>query len=116
MYHIYLPVLLNYATARPLQSTDGHDSMIEWPEALMFGTTEGHTRQQRAHKWLKRDFGGKTAHCLRHAFRDRLRAAEAPLEMVDVLGGWSRVRSVGSGYGHGFGLEHKRRWLESISI
>ena len=25
-------------------------------------------------KWLKRDFGGLTAHCLRHTFRDRLRS------------------------------------------
>lgn len=67
-------------------------------------------------KWLKRDFEGKTAHCLRHAFRDRLRAAEAPLEMIDALGGWSSVGSVGSRYGQGFDLEHKRRWLERIAV
>ena len=30
-------------------------------------------------KWLKKDFNGLTAHCLRHTFRDRLRAVECPL-------------------------------------
>ena len=67
-------------------------------------------------KWLKREFGGKTAHCLRHAFRDRLRAVECPLELIDALGGWSSVGTAGSRYGRGFDLEHKRKWLASIGF
>ena len=34
-------------------------------------------------------------HGLRHSFRDRLRAAEAPSELIDQLGGWS-LQSVDS--------------------
>ena len=39
-------------------------------------------------KWLKRDFEGLTAHCLRHTFRDRLRAVECPIDLIDQIGGW----------------------------
>ena len=67
-------------------------------------------------KWLKRDYSGRTAHCLRHTFRDRLRSVEAPLEPIDQLGGWSSVGGVGSSYGHGYSLDHKREWLGRISV
>jgi integrase len=42
-------------------------------------------------KWLKKDFKGFTAHCLRHTFRDRLRAVECPMDMIDQIGGWVEV-------------------------
>ena len=45
-------------------------------------------------KWTKARWG-MTAHSLRHSFRDRLRAAEVPLEAMDQLGGWSSVSSIG---------------------
>ncbi|MFK7868464.1 MAG: tyrosine-type recombinase/integrase [Roseobacter sp.] len=32
-------------------------------------------------KWLKSEFGGLTAHCLRHTMRDRLRAVECPVDL-----------------------------------
>lgn len=67
-------------------------------------------------KWLKNAFHGLTAHSLRHTFRDRLREVEAPLEMIDQLGGWSSVNSVGASYGNGYSLVHKRAWVEQISI
>ena len=38
---------------------------------------------------------------MRHAFRDRLRAVNAPTDMIDQLGGWSH-QSIGSEYGNGF--------------
>ena len=34
-------------------------------------------------KWLKKDFDVLTAHCLRHTFRDRVRAVECPMDMID---------------------------------
>ena len=44
-----------------------------------------------------------TVHGIRHAFRDRLRAVEAPMDLIDQLGGWS-VKSVGMSYGDGYRL------------
>ena len=67
-------------------------------------------------KWLKQETGGKTAHCLRHAFRDRLRAVECPLELLDALGGWSTVQGAGRRYGAGYSLDQKREWLQKIAI
>ena len=64
-------------------------------------------------KWTKARWG-LTAHSLRHTFRDRLRAAEVPLEAIDQLGGWSSVSSVGSKYGKGYSLEHLREFMGRI--
>ena len=62
-------------------------------------------------KWIK-IIAGKDAviHGLRHSFRDRLRAADAPSELIDQLGGWS-VQSVGQGYGNGYPLKTLHNWM-----
>jgi len=68
-------------------------------------------------KWVK-TIAGKDAviHGLRHSFRDRLRAADAPSELIDQLGGWS-VQSVGQGYGNGYPLKTLHNWMtKSISV
>ena len=67
-------------------------------------------------KWLKDRFGGLTAHSLRHTMRDRLRAVEAPLELIDQVGGWSSIGGVGAKYGHGYQLGQVRAWLEKVSV
>ena len=56
-------------------------------------------------KWIKTVAGpDDVVHGLRHSFRDRLRAAEAPTDMIDQLGGWA-LKSVGQGYGDGYDLK-----------
>jgi integrase len=67
-------------------------------------------------KWLKKDFDGLTAHCLRHTFRDRLRAVECPLELVDQIGGWRYVTTVGASYGKGYGIQNLIDWIRRIEI
>jgi integrase len=66
-------------------------------------------------KWTKRRWN-LTAHSLRHTFRDRLRAAEVPLEAIDQIGGWSSVSNIGSSYGKGYTVEHLRRYMEQVAI
>jgi len=67
-------------------------------------------------KWIKTIAGSEAViHGLRHGFRDRLRAVEAPVDMIDQLGGWS-LRSVGQGYGDGYPLELLCRWMEKIVL
>ena len=66
-------------------------------------------------KWLKKDFG-MTAHSLRHTFRDRLRASGCPLELIDQIGGWSSIGTIGSKYGQGFDLDAVREQLRSINL
>ena len=79
----------------------------EWlfPQYIKAGHCYATHASNAVNKWLKMDFGGLTAHCLRHTFRDRLRAVECPTDMIDQIGGWSSINSVSSSYGHGFNLE-----------
>jgi len=67
-------------------------------------------------KWLKKDFGGLTAHSLRHTFRDRLRAVECPMDMIDQIGGWKSITSIGNSYGRGFTMDQYRQYLDKIMI
>jgi len=66
-------------------------------------------------KWLKKDFG-MTAHSLRHTFRDRLRASGCPLELIDQIGGWSSIGTIGSKYGQGYELDVVRDQLDAVKL
>ena len=67
-------------------------------------------------KWLKKDFGGLTAHSLRHTFRDRLRAVECPMDMIDQIGGWKSITTIGNSYGRGFTMDQYRQYFDKIMI
>jgi integrase len=56
-----------------------------------------------------------TIHGLRHSFRDRLRAVETPVELIDQLGGWS-IKTIGQGYGDGYNLKILSKWMDKIAI
>ncbi len=74
------------------------------------------TASATLNKWIRVQTGvDKPNHCFRHAMRDRLRDVEAPLELADMIGGWSS-KTVGQGYGEGYSLEKKHSWLEKIAI
>ena len=66
-------------------------------------------------KWTKRRWG-MIAHSLRQTIRDRLRAADVPLEAIDQLGGWSSISTIGSRYGQGYPLEHLRKYMDAIAL
>lgn len=79
-------------------------------------TCNSNSASAAINKWIKTIIGTDAViHGLRHGFRDRLRAVEAPTDMIDQLGGWS-VRSIGQGYGEGYPLEIMQRWMEKITI
>ena len=67
-------------------------------------------------KWIKTVGGSNDViHGLRHSFRDRLRAVEAPTDMIDQLGGWA-LKSVGQGYGDGYDLELLVKYLTRLTV
>ena len=66
--------------------------------------------------WLKKQFNGLTAHSLRHTMRDRLRAVMTPLEMIDQIGGWSSINSIGASYGQGYSVDMVREWMEKVKV
>lgn len=67
-------------------------------------------------KWLKEYAGSDaTVHGFRHSLRDRLRHVEAPLDMINELGGWS-VQSIGESYGAGYSLKKLEEWMQKIEM
>ena len=74
------------------------DDALLFPRYYKDGKIKATHASNAVNRWLKRDFGGLTCHCLRHTLRDRLRAVEAPFELIDQIGGWASVGSVGASY------------------
>ncbi len=65
-------------------------------------------------KWIKNVCKTHVViHGLRHAFRDRLRAIQAPADVMDQLGGWS-YKSIGETYGDGYQLNVLNQWMRKI--
>ena len=100
--------LVGYAKLAIEQALTQADDEWLFPQYLKVGHCYATHASNAVNKWLKRDFGGLTAHSLRHTFRDRLRAAEVPTEMIDQLGGWSSVDGVGARHGQGYDLGQLR--------
>ena len=77
--------------------------------------TNANSASAALNKWLKVVTGNKdyVIHGLRHSFRDRLRAVDAPIEMIDRLGGWS-LKSVGQSYGDGYQLEQMHLTMKRL--
>ena len=90
----------------------------EWlfPQYIKSGHCYATHASNAVNKWLKKDFGGLTAHSLRHTFRDRLRAVECPMDMIDQIGGWKSITSIGNSYGRGFTMDQYRQYLDKIMI
>jgi len=108
--------LVGYARLAMLQALSQANEEWLYPRYMKTGKCNANSASASINKWLKRDFDGLTAHCLRHTFRDRLRATEVPLEAIDQLGGWSSLATIGSGYGKGYSIEHLRLYIDLISI
>ena len=86
------------------------------PRYMKTGKCNANSASASINKWLKRDFDGLTAHCLRHTMRDRLRAAECPVDMIDQIGGWRSVATIGVRYGKGYELNKVRKVINKICI
>jgi integrase len=54
-----------------------------------------------------------TLYSLRHSFKDRMRAVEAPLELIKEIMGHANG---GPDYGDGYSLEQKAKWLQRIAL
>lgn len=67
-------------------------------------------------KWLKLQSSNRyVIHGFRHAMRDRLRAVETPLDMIDSIGGWA-ASNIGSKYGNGYTLNHTKQYMQKATV
>jgi integrase len=107
--------LVGYAKEAMLLALQHADDRCLYPRYLKDGTCRATHASNALGKWLKKDFG-LTAHSLRHTFRDRLRASGCPLELIDQIGGWSSIGTIGSKYGKGYDLGAVREQLDAVKI
>ena len=107
--------LVGYAKEAMLLALQHADDHCLYPRYLKDRTCRATHASNALGKWLKNDFG-MTDHSLRHTFRDRLRASGCPLELIDQIGGWSSIGTIGSRYGRGYELGAVRDQLEGIIL
>jgi len=91
-----------------------NDSIYAFPRYMSKDKCNANSASAALNKWLKEQLSKNyVVHGFRHSFRDRLRAVECPLEIIDQLGGWS-LKSIGQGYGEGYELSVLSKWMNKI--
>ena len=108
--------LVGYAKLAIEQTFKQADETYIFPRYIKGGKCYATHASNALNKWLKKDFDGLTAHCLRHTFRDRLRAMECPMDLIDQIGGWKSISSIGNGYGEGYRLEKVEAVMRDVKI
>ena len=97
------------------QAQNGTQSQFLFPRYCSESGCKSNSASAALNKWLSsRVPYGCVVHSFRHSFRDRLRNAEAPTDMIDQLGGWS-LKSIGQTYGNGYNLELMYKYILKIS-
>jgi len=107
--------LVGYAKKAMLLALQHSDDHCLYPRYMKDGSCRATHASNALGRWLKKDFG-LTAHSLRHTFMDRLRASGCPLELIDQIGGWSSIATIGSKYGQGYDLDAVRDQLYAVKL
>ncbi len=108
--------LVGYAKLALEQAFKQADDTYLFPRYIKDGKCYATHASNALNKWLKKNFDGLTAHCLRHTFRDRLRAVECPMDLIDQIGGWKSVTSIGNRYGEGHGAKMVDLWYSKLML
>ena len=108
--------LVGHAKLAMEQALKQADDTYLLPRYIRDGKCYATHASNALNKWLKKDFDRLAAHCLRHTFRDRLRPVECPMDLIDQIGGWKSVSSIGNGYGEGYRMEKIHVFLTEIKI
>ena len=93
--------LVGYARLAIEDALKQSDEEYLFPRYIKGGKCKADQASVALNKWLKKDFDVLLLIGLRHTFRDRLRALECPMDMIDQIGGWKSISSIGENYGLG---------------
>lgn len=95
---------------------ENNDSPYAFPRYVNGKRCNANSASAALNKWMKPYVPeGCVVHSFRHSFRDRLRALEAPMEVTDILGGWSN-KTIDQAYGKGYELPILAKWMCRIVI
>ena len=108
--------LVGYAKVAMEKALTHSDDQYLFPRYIKNGVCKADHASAALGKWLKKDFDGLKAHCLRHTFRDRLRAVECPIDLIDQIGGWKSVSSIGNSYGRGYAFQKIKECLVTAQV
>ena len=87
-----------------------------FPRYTKGGKCNANSASAALNKWLKQVASESvTVHSYRHAIRDRLRAVQCPVDIVDAIGGWT-ASSIGEKYGQGYKLDVLQEWMVKLVI
>ena len=87
-----------------------------FPRYTKGGKCNANSASAALNKWLKQIASESvTVHSYRHAIRDRLRAVQCPVDIVDAIGGWT-ASSIGEKYGQGYKLDVLQEWMVKLVI
>jgi len=85
-----------------------------FPRYTKGGKCNANSASAALNKWLKQIASESvTVHSYRHALRDRLRAVQCPVDIVDAIGGWT-AGSIGEKYGQGYKLDVLHEWMVKL--
>lgn len=104
--------LVGHALWAAKRVVDANRSGFAFPRYNRLDRTNSNSASATLNKWLGKHVPrGCVVHSFRHSLRDRLRAVECPSDVVDQIGGWTTAGD-GQGYGQGYPLSVKSKWLE----
>jgi integrase len=87
-----------------------------FPRYTKGGQCNANSASAALNKWIKQIASeAVTVHSFRHSLRDRLRAVQCPVDIVDAIGGWT-AGSIGERYGQGYTLNVLHEWLAKLVI
>ena len=108
-----IPLTNNVLTSL-VKLKDEVDGEFLFPQYNKGEYTNANSASATLNKWIKSEIGGEyTVHSLRHSFRDRLRAAECPADIINQLGGW-HTDGIGNQYGNGYTVEVLGKWIRLL--
>lgn len=108
----HLP-LLPLALDAIQQQLSSHGGQFVFPSYCNSEKTKSDSASAALNKWAKGivNTPNKTMHSFRHSLRDQLREVSCPEPISKAIGGWQVGNDASEGYGYGYPIELKRKWL-----
>ena len=105
-----------WAATRAVEAAKAHGSQFLFPRYNKKSSTNSNSASNGLNKWMKEHIAQQyVIHGFRHAMRDRLREVDCPSDVMDEVGGWSKL-SVGQAYGQGSSIERLHGYMSKVVL